>query len=122
MLYACLPNRPFLALSELCLSVSVMGGLVAVRSSVSDPDPVGSGSLARIRFKPYTGKIKKKKIGICSILGRIRVRLWIRVRIRIKMIRIRNTGMKGRIKCDRLAFLDDTYEESWANQNSGNTK
>ena len=23
-------------------------------------------------FKPYTEKIKKKKIGICSILGRIR--------------------------------------------------
>ena len=31
-------------------------------------------------FKPYTEKIKKKKIGICSILGRIR-------------IRIRNTGV-----------------------------
>ena len=24
-------------------------------------------------FKPYTEKIKKKKIGICSILGRIRI-------------------------------------------------
>ena len=44
-------------------------------------------------FKPYTGKIKKKKIGICSILGRIRIRIWIqnRTRIRINMIRIRNT-------------------------------
>ena len=37
-------------------------------------------------FKPYTENIKKKKIGICSILGRIRIR------IRIKMIRIRNTA------------------------------
>ena len=35
-------------------------------------------------FKPSTEKIKKKKIGICSILGRIR----------IKMIRIRNTARK----------------------------
>ena len=26
-------------------------------------------------FKPYTEKIKKKKIGICSILGRIRIRI-----------------------------------------------
>ena len=24
-------------------------------------------------FKPYTEKIEKKKIGICSILGRIRI-------------------------------------------------
>ena len=24
-------------------------------------------------FEPYTEKIKKKKIGICSILGRIRI-------------------------------------------------
>ena len=34
-------------------------------------------------FKPYTEKIKKKKIGICSILGRIRIRIriqnWIRI-------------------------------------------
>ena len=26
-------------------------------------------------FKPYTEKMKKKKIGICSILGRIRIRI-----------------------------------------------
>jgi hypothetical protein len=39
-------------------------------------------------FKPYTEKVKQEKIGICSILGRIRIR------IRIKMIRIRNTGIK----------------------------
>ena len=35
-------------------------------------------------FIPFTEKIKKKKIGICLILGRIR--------IRIKMKRIRNTA------------------------------
>ena len=34
-------------------------------------------------FKPYTEKIKKKKIGICSILGRIRIRIQNRTRIRI---------------------------------------
>ena len=34
-------------------------------------------------FKPYTEKNEKEKIGFCSILG------WIR--IRIKMKRIRNT-------------------------------
>ena len=58
-------------------------------------------------FKPYTEKIKKKKIGICSILGRIRIRIQNRTRIRIhhpgsrrririhiKMIRIRNTGIE----------------------------
>ena len=28
-----------------------------------------------VSFKPYTEKIKKKKIGICSILGRIRIRI-----------------------------------------------
>ena len=50
-------------------------------------------------FKPYTEKIKKKKIEICSILGRIRIRIQNRTiipeadpRIRIKMIRIRNTA------------------------------
>ena len=32
-------------------------------------------------FKPYTEKIKKKKIGICSILGRIRIRNRTRIRI-----------------------------------------
>ena len=32
-------------------------------------------------FKPYTEKIKKKKIGICSILGRIRIRIQNRTRI-----------------------------------------
>ena len=26
-------------------------------------------------FKPYTEKINKKKIGICSILGRIRIQI-----------------------------------------------
>ena len=26
-------------------------------------------------FKPYTERIKKKKNGICSILGRIRIRI-----------------------------------------------
>ena len=30
-------------------------------------------------FKPYTEKIKKKKIGICSILGRIRIQNRIRI-------------------------------------------
>ena len=34
-------------------------------------------------FKPYTEKINKKKIGICSILGRIRNRIQNRTRIRI---------------------------------------
>ena len=34
-------------------------------------------------FKPYTEKMKKKKIGICSILGRIRIRMQNRTRIRI---------------------------------------
>ena len=34
-------------------------------------------------FKPYTEKIKKKKIGICSILGRIRIRIRIQNRTRI---------------------------------------
>ena len=38
-------------------------------------------------FKPYTEKLRRKKIGICSILGRIRI--W----IRIKMIRIRNPSI-----------------------------
>ena len=33
-------------------------------------------------FKPYTEKIKKK-IGICSILGRIRIRIQNQTRIRI---------------------------------------
>ena len=55
-------------------------------------------------FKPYTEKIKKKQIGICSILGRIRIRIQNRTRIRIhhpgigsadpdpdEMMRIRNT-------------------------------
>ena len=32
-------------------------------------------------FKPNTEKIKKKKIGICSILGRIRIRTQNRTRI-----------------------------------------
>ena len=32
-------------------------------------------------FKPYTEKVKKKKIGICSILGRIRIRIQNRTRI-----------------------------------------
>ena len=31
-------------------------------------------------FKPYTDQIKKKKIGICSILGRIRIRIKNRTR------------------------------------------
>ena len=46
-------------------------------------------------FKPYTEKIKKEKIGICSILGRIHLPEAdprIRIRIRIKMIWIRNTA------------------------------
>ena len=32
-------------------------------------------------FKPLTEKIKKKKIGICSILGRIRIQNRTRIRI-----------------------------------------
>ena len=32
-------------------------------------------------FKPYTEKIKKKKIGICSISGRIRIQNRTRIRI-----------------------------------------
>ena len=32
-------------------------------------------------FKPYTENIKKKKIEICSILGRIRIRIQNRTRI-----------------------------------------
>ena len=35
-------------------------------------------------FKPYTEKIKKKKIGICSILGRIRIRIRIRIQNRTR--------------------------------------
>ena len=31
-------------------------------------------------FIPYTEKIKKKKIGICLILGRIRIQNWTRIR------------------------------------------
>ena len=34
-------------------------------------------------LKPYTEKIKKKKIGICSILSRIRIGIQNRTRIRI---------------------------------------
>ena len=49
--------------------------------------------------KPYTEKIKKKKIGICSIVSRIWI--WIqnrtRIQIRIKMIRIWNTELKTNI-------------------------
>ena len=36
-------------------------------------------------FKPYTENIKKKKIGICSILGRIRIRIRIQTRTRIQI-------------------------------------
>ena len=32
-------------------------------------------------YKPYTEKIKKNKIGICSILGRIRIQNRARIRI-----------------------------------------
>ena len=32
-----------------------------------------------MRFKPYTEKIKKKKVGICSILGRIRIQNWTQI-------------------------------------------
>ena len=32
-------------------------------------------------FKPYTEKIKQKKIGICSILGRIRIQNRTRIQI-----------------------------------------
>jgi len=58
-------------------------------------------------FKPCTEKIKKKKIGIFSIFGRIRIRIQNRtgsgsiileadprIRIRIKMIWILNTVSK----------------------------
>ena len=31
-----------------------------------------------MRFKPFTEKNKKKKIGICSILGWIRIQFWTR--------------------------------------------
>jgi len=61
-------------------------------------------------FKPYTEKIKKKKIGIFSVLGRIRIRIQNRtgsgsiilqadprIRIRIKMIRTLNTVSKTRL-------------------------
>ena len=49
-------------------------------------------------FKPYTEKINKKKIGICSEsrtgpgYGSIIPEADPRIRIRIKMIRIRNTA------------------------------
>ena len=36
-------------------------------------------------FKPYTEKIKKKKIGICSILGRILIGIQIQNRTRIRI-------------------------------------
>ena len=36
-------------------------------------------------FKPYTEKIKKKKIVICSILGRIRIWILIQNRTRIRI-------------------------------------
>ena len=48
-------------------------------------------------FIPFT----EKKIGICSILGRIRIRYPGRgsaIRIRIKMKRIRNNALKLRVK------------------------
>jgi len=51
-------------------------------------------------FKPYTEKIKKKKFGICSILGRIRIRIQNRtgsgsiIPEADPRIRIRNTASK----------------------------
>ena len=47
-------------------------------------------------FKPYTEKIKKNKIGICSVFGRIRIR------IRIKMIQIQNTACNAKTPALRL--------------------
>ena len=50
-------------------------------------------------FKPFTEKIEIKKIGICSI----------RIRVRIKKKRIRNTGLKD----DSLMyFLSKSQSES----------
>ena len=36
-----------------------------------------------MRFIPFTEKNKKKKIGICFILGWIRIRIWIQFQTRI---------------------------------------
>ena len=43
--------------------------------SVSDPDPVGFVSFGRIRIHIRKQKKSKKNNGICSILGRIRIRI-----------------------------------------------
>ena len=64
-------------------------------------------------FKPYTEKIKKKKIGICSRTGPGSGSIIpeadprIRIRIRIKMIRIGNTELKGEhFQNDQVIILD----------------
>ena len=76
-----------------------------IRTSVSDPDPVGSISLARIRFrKRWSGSGYQKKIVINSHpnpesrtgSGSINPEADPRIRIRIKMIRIRNTDKNTR--------------------------
>ena len=57
-----------------------------IKSSVTDPDPVGSVSLGSLwsLMSRYLNllqkKIEKKKIGICSILGRIRIQNRTRIR------------------------------------------
>ena len=57
-------------------------------------------------FKPYTEKMEKKKIGICSILGPGSIIPEADPRIRIRMIRIRNTAFidvtKNLSKIERL--------------------
>ena len=53
------------------LSMGVMVS-ISVSDPDPDPDPLAQKNIV-MSFKPYTEKSKKKKIGICSILGRIRI-------------------------------------------------
>ena len=73
-------------------------------------------------FKPYTEKIKKKQIGICSDrvgsgsrsrTGSIIPEADPRIRIRIKMIRIRNTDNSYTIavKHKRNVTVQNNYKE-----------
>ena len=58
-------------------------------------------------FKPYTEKIKKKKFGIFSILGRIRIRIRIRIQNRT---RIHHTGSGS---ADPDPHQNDTDPKHW---------
>ena len=61
------------------------------------------------KFKPYTEKMKKKKIGIFSILGRI----WIRIRIQNRTrIRIHHPG-SGSADPDPDPHQNETDPKHW---------